>query len=158
MKNRPFNLTMGPRGEGWVLVQAVLFASLLVIPPIPDVRFPFAGRLAGGVLLLLAGALGSLSLLHLGRNLTPFPKPRAEGELVQHGTYAVVRHPIYTAIVFGTLGGAVLLEHVPGMAMSLVLFLFFDLKSRHEERMLRDKFPEYDTYRSRVKKLVPWIY
>jgi protein-S-isoprenylcysteine O-methyltransferase Ste14 len=41
---------------------------------------------------------------------------------------------------------------------ALLLFIFFDIKSRFEECLLEKKFPEYAAYRSRVKKLLPYIY
>jgi len=40
----------------------------------------------------------------------------------------------------------------------VALFIFFDLKSRREERWLREAYPEYGDYQKRVKKLVPWVY
>ena len=39
-----------------------------------------------------------------------------------------------------------------------VLFVFFDVKSRLEERWLTEKFAGYPEYRTRVKKLIPWVY
>ena len=41
---------------------------------------------------------------------------------------------------------------------ALALFVFFDVKSRYEERLLLEKFPEYAAYRKRVRKLVPFVY
>ena len=39
-----------------------------------------------------------------------------------------------------------------------VLFVFLDLKSRREERLLIERFPEYVDYPRRVRKLVPFVY
>ncbi len=39
-----------------------------------------------------------------------------------------------------------------------VLFVFLDLKSRREARLLIERFPEYVDYRRRVRKLVPFVY
>jgi len=36
--------------------------------------------------------------------------------------------------------------------------VFFDVKSRLEERWLAEKFSAYPEYRTRVKKLIPWLY
>jgi protein-S-isoprenylcysteine O-methyltransferase Ste14 len=41
---------------------------------------------------------------------------------------------------------------------AILLFVFFDVKSRREERLLEAKFPEYAEYRKRVRKLVPFVY
>ncbi len=39
----------------------------------------------------------------------------------------------------------------------LMLFIFFDLKSRHEERWLAEAYLGYEEYRKHTKKLVPWM-
>ncbi|RPI93163.1 MAG: isoprenylcysteine carboxylmethyltransferase family protein, partial [Chloroflexi bacterium] len=39
-----------------------------------------------------------------------------------------------------------------------LLFVFFDIKTRREERWLARKFPEYAGYQQRVRKLIPFIY
>ena len=36
--------------------------------------------------------------------------------------------------------------------------MFFDIKSRREERWLMARFPAYASYRKRVRKLIPLIY
>jgi protein-S-isoprenylcysteine O-methyltransferase Ste14 len=43
-------------------------------------------------------------------------------------------------------------------AYALLLFIFFAIKSRREERLLEKKFPEYAAYRKRVRRLIPFVY
>ena len=43
-------------------------------------------------------------------------------------------------------------------ARAMLLLLFFDLKSRREEQWLRERYPGYDSYQRRVRKLIPWLY
>ncbi len=149
---------MGKRGEGWFLLQMILFAVILVIPRIFAVAFPL--WLQGlGILLLVAGALfGTWGMIALGRNLTPFPKPIEDGILVTTGPYAWVRHPIYTGLILGTLGWALFRANLVGVALAVALFVFFDLKSRQEERWLVEAYGGYTEYQSRVHKLIPWVY
>ncbi len=40
------------------------------------------------------------SLFDLGQNLTPLPHPRHDGQLVQTGIYGLVRHPLYSGVIF----------------------------------------------------------
>lgn len=40
----------------------------------------------------------------------------------------------------------------------LILFAFFDLKSRREEHWLSAKYPDYEAYRRRTCKLIPFVY
>ena len=149
---------MGKRGEGWFLLQMILFAVILVVPRFPAVVF--APWLQGlGILLLAMGALfGTWGMIALGRNLTPFPKPIEGGALVTTGPYAWVRHPIYTGLIFGTLGWALFRANLIGVALAVALFIFFDLKSRQEERWLVQAYDGYTDYQRRVRKLIPWLY
>jgi protein-S-isoprenylcysteine O-methyltransferase Ste14 len=154
----------GSRGEGWVLAQFVLLAAIAVAPrrlgPLPALFEPFApvGMLLGGAALLLGSLLGAAAALNLGPNLTPFPRPRAGGTLVQSGVYAIVRHPIYCSVLLLALGWSLLRGSTPALLLTLALALFFDQKAGREEAWLLERFPAYAGYRRRVRKLIPWIY
>jgi protein-S-isoprenylcysteine O-methyltransferase Ste14 len=149
---------MGKRGEGWFVVQLVLFAIILLAPPVPPVTFPLWLRILGLGLAVVGGVLGTGGVLALDSNLTVFPKPIEDGTLVTTGVYGVVRHPIYTGLILGTLGLGLFRSSLLGSGLALVLFIFFDLKSRREEKWLIEAYPGYVNYRKRVKKLMPWIY
>jgi protein-S-isoprenylcysteine O-methyltransferase Ste14 len=149
---------MGRRGEGWVVVQMILFAMIFFSPKVEAIEFPLWLRLIGFVVILGGGFLGTLGVLSLGKNLSPFPRPREGGYLVNTGVYGLVRHPIYSGIIFGSLGWALMTNTLLGIGLAVVLFLFFDLKSRREERWLAESYPDYPTYQKRVKKLVPFLY
>lgn len=113
----------------------------------------------GGLCLLGASALcGFAGTLALGRKLTPFPKPGAHAELVQHGIYRLIRHPLYTAVFCAAAGWSLVRGSWPALAASLVLAVFFDAKARREERWLREQFPDYDCYAQRVRRFIPGIY
>lgn len=149
---------MGKRGEDWFLRQIALFAIILVAPQATCFACPPWLKGVGLVILAGGGLLGSWGMIALGRNLTPFPKPIASGELVTHGPYRFVRHPIYTGLIFGTLGWALFRANLLGLGLAAVLFLFFDLKSRREEQWLREQYTGYASYQQRVHKLIPWLY
>ncbi len=149
---------MGRRGEGWFLLQMILFGIILVAPAITPLTFPPWMQGLGALLLAAGGVFGTWGMVALGRNLTPFPKPIEGGELVTNGPYAWVRHPIYTGLILGTLGWALLRANLIGVGLAAALFIFFDLKSRWEERWLVEAYPGYAQYQRRVRKLIPWIY
>jgi len=149
---------MGKRGEGWFLLQMVLFAVIFFTPAIAPFRFPIELRVLGGVILLIGGGLGTAGLFSLGSNLSPFPKPIENGRLVTEGAYRLVRHPIYAGLILGTLGWGLLMATLLGVAFAIVLFIFFDLKSRREEVWLTQKYPGYAEYQRQVRKLIPGIY
>jgi protein-S-isoprenylcysteine O-methyltransferase Ste14 len=149
---------MGKRGEGWVVLQLLLLALIFVSPKIEAFTFPLWLRAVGAAVIIVGGILGTLGVLNLGRNLSPFPKPREGGYLVRTGVYRLVRHPIYSGVIFGSLGWALLTDTLLGVALAAALFIFFDLKSRREEGWLTEAYPDYPTYQKRVKKLVPFLY
>jgi protein-S-isoprenylcysteine O-methyltransferase Ste14 len=113
----------------------------------------------GGGLLFLAGILlAATGTFNLGKNLTPLPVPKDNATLIVDGAYRLVRHPIYSGIIFMAFGWGVWLNSWLTVFYALLLFIFFDIKSRYEERLLMEKFQKYAAYRTRVKKLIPFIY
>jgi protein-S-isoprenylcysteine O-methyltransferase Ste14 len=149
---------LGKRGEGWFAIQLAIFAIILLVPDLDGVEFPLWVRGLGGLLMAAAGLGGMAGILSLGSNLTPFPRPVPQGHLITHGVYGIVRHPIYSAIILAALGFGLLTGHWIRIGLAGVLLLFFDLKTRREERWLAQAYPEYAEYRQRVKKLIPGIY
>jgi protein-S-isoprenylcysteine O-methyltransferase Ste14 len=109
--------------------------------------------LAAGLALVLAGGV------QLGPAMTPFPLPRSGGELREHGVYAHVRHPIYTGAILFAAGWSVVFASIVGAVLTLLLVLFFDLKSRREEHWLVERYPQYAAYRARTRaRFVPGLY
>jgi protein-S-isoprenylcysteine O-methyltransferase Ste14 len=149
---------MGKRGEGWFILQIVLFVIIFLVPAFAPFQFPIELRAFGLLALLIGGAMGTLGLLNLGVNLSPFPKPIEGGQLVTHGAYRFARHPIYAGLILGTLGWGLLMATLLGVVFAVVLFVFFDLKSRREEEWLTQAYPGYSEYQRRVRKLIPWVY
>lgn len=150
---------MGQRGEIWVLIQAILLVLLTVAPSVGP-PWPQAGWIRGfGAVCLMIGILKlAWSAFSLGRSLTPFPRPLPNGRLVTSGAYRFVRHPMYFGVLLCALGYALITMNPLRLALTIVLFLFFDRKANREELWLQEQYPEYAAYRTHVKKLIPWIY
>ena len=151
---------LGRRGEGWVALQAVLFVAVIATGS----AGPFwagparaIGALAG-LALIAAGVALIAGVVGLRRQLTAFPRPVADGELIEGGAFGLVRHPMYGGLVLLAVGWGLLTASVPTLLCALVLALFFDLKSRREEAWLGEVFPTYAEYRRRTPRLIPWIY
>lgn len=154
----------GTRGEWYVVVQFVLFALVgfgpRTVPGLPTWTEPWAtiGTWLGIALVLIGGALAAGGLLRLGDSLTPLPYPREGSRLVEQGPYAIVRHPIYSGLVFAAFGWALWLHAWLTLLFAFALFVLFDLKIRREERWLCERYPDYAAYQKRVKKLIPWVW
>jgi protein-S-isoprenylcysteine O-methyltransferase Ste14 len=147
------------RGGVWVAVQFVWFAAVVLVGRLDLATFAFSGRQTlGWVLIGGALVLGIAASSSLGRNLTPFPKPVADGSMVEHGPYRLVRHPIYTAVIIGMLGIAVRGGDGVSVALAAGLIPFFYAKSTFEERHLAARFPGYGAYQNRVRRrLIPGL-
>lgn len=151
------------RGEIYVLIQIVLLAGILLAPfALSSLALPESLRGIGIVAGLLIGVVGGLcclfAALHLGPNLSIFPRPIDNGTLVQGGIYALVRHPMYTGVLSLSLAWSLLWGSLPGLALVIALVILFDRKAAREEQWLTEKFPDYPTYCQRVRKLIPWLY
>ena len=149
---------MGRRGELRFVFQMVIFALILISPEFDSFSFPLWLRGIGLLVLLAGGAVGTLGVIALGRNLSPFPKPKEGGFLVSNGVYGLVRHPIYSGLVLGTLGWSLVTDAPLGLFLAAALLIFFEFKSRREEKWLVETYPDYSAYQARVRKLIPFIY
>lgn len=116
-------------------------------------------RWAGIALILVGGWLGTGALLALRGAFSVFPEPRTDGRLVLTGAFRFVRHPIYAGLVTASLGLSLWRSSLAGLLLAIALFVFFDLKSRYEEKRLLRRFPDYVEYRREVgKRLIPFVY
>ena len=164
MSKQLSSLINNSRGEWYVIIQFVLFAVIALGPrnlpnsdgwsdPWNTIGF-FLGLIFG----LIGGVLGLAGILSLGRNLTAVPHPKEEAVHVQSGAYKIVRHPIYSGIILAAIGFAFVINGTLTFFYVIVLFIFFDIKSRREEQWLSEKFPTYSFYQQKVRKLIPFIY
>jgi len=154
--------SLGPRGEGWVVLQIVLLAVVIIAGLASDGAWtgPLASLTSplGLALLLAGGLLAGRGILDLGRNLTPVPRPREDARLVDTGAYALVRHPLYGGLALGALGWSLLVASPLSLLLVAVLAIVLDLKSRREEAWLRERYPGYLAYMARTRRLIPWLY
>lgn len=114
--------------------------------------------MAGWAMVVLGAAFALAAIARLGSTLTPLPYPVARGRLVRSGAYSLVRHPIYCGGVFASIGWALVRQGWLTLLYAALLFVLFDLKARREEVWLVDKYADYDEYRRRVHKLIPFVY
>jgi protein-S-isoprenylcysteine O-methyltransferase Ste14 len=152
---------LGPRGEGWVLIQGALFAGV-VVAGLVGPRWPKNMQIPARVVAIIPGAGGlwltASAVGTLGESVSPFPKPPAASELKESGIYARVRHPIYGGILLLSLGWSLAFSSwalIPTGVLAVALVF----KSRLEERWLTDRHPAYAGYRERVRRrFIPYLW
>lgn len=145
-------------GGVWLIGQGALLSAVgLLAIFLPGSEFHPVIILAGVVLILAGGSVAIAGAVALGKNLTPFPKPKDEGQLVRRGIYRWVRHPLYTSLILVSIGWALIWQSWPGFLAAMGLIPFLVAKSRREEVWLREKFPEYMDYERHVRRFFPWF-
>jgi len=151
--------SLGPRGEGWVLIQGVLL--VVVVAAGWSLGLDWSGPLrlaatAVGIVLITGGiVLAVRGAVDLDGALTPLPRPRDGAELVETGVYALVRHPIYSGLILAAFGWAIVRVSIVAGALAVVLAAFLRVKSEREETWLGQRFPAYAAYRARTPRLIP---
>jgi len=160
-----FPIPLGRRGEVLVAIQFLLMVVFIAMPSWNPLATPallealaVPRMLLFGLLGLFGLALGVLGSLHLRDYLTPLPYPVDHSQLVRHGVYGLVRHPLYSSQLFAALGWVLYSLSLTHAAILVVGFLFFDFKATKEEAWLTERHPEYPEYARLVRKFVPWIY
>lgn len=151
---------LGSRGQGWVAGQAVILGLIatcgFIGPPWPD---PVASTLRiVGVIVGVAGcALAAAGGMRLGRSLTALPMPKDDASLSDRGVYGLVRHPMYGGVLLAAIGWSLVATPVALIPTALGV-VFLELKSEREEALLVERYPDYRSYRQRVRwKFVPGI-
>lgn len=146
-------------GGQWVVAQSVLMLAVLGLgPALRGPSWPWSCLALGAALFVFGGWLGLAGVRALGRNRTALPKPRPDSTLVQHGVYGLVRHPLYSSLMFASVGWALLWASWAGLAAASALTLLLHAKAIREERWLRERYVEYRDYEQRVKRFVPWVW
>ncbi len=154
--------SLGPRGEGWLLLQIVFMGAVVIAGVVVGAHWTgaprFAASVAGGALILAGVALGYLGIKDLDRSMSPLPRPRETAVLIQDGIYKRLRHPIYAALILLALGWGLLTASLLALGLALALALLLDLKARREEVWLRARYPGYADYAQHTRRFVPGIY
>jgi len=139
-------LFMGPPGAGL----AWLWRRLLPV----SVAWDWLGLL----LLVLGVGFACWARVVLGRNWSATVQLKQDHELVVAGPYRWVRHPIYTGILLGVAGTALVVNEWRGLLALVLVTAAFWFKLRHEEAWMRERFgAAYVDYMRRTKALIPGL-
>jgi protein-S-isoprenylcysteine O-methyltransferase Ste14 len=135
----------------WIVSPAFSFAEY-PLTPVP---------LAAGALCFVTGLwLFHRSHVDLGTNWSLSLEVRERHELVTHGVYRRIRHPMYTSLFVYSVAQAIVIPNwIVGPSYFLVFAILFALRVGAEERMMREQFgDEYVAYMSQTKRLVPGVW
>jgi protein-S-isoprenylcysteine O-methyltransferase Ste14 len=109
---------------------------------------------------VLAFAFCWWARLHLGKLWSGFVTLKEDHSLVDTGPYGLVRHPIYSGVIFAALMTALMRASPAALFGFTLIAVGFSMTARIEERFLSEKLGVslYHDYRRRVGMLVPWLH
>ncbi len=135
-----------------VLLQFSSIGLLLLLEPI----------FSSGILLLvqllgIVVGLAGVFTLRLGEfNIVPIPKD--DCCLHTSGIYHYIRHPMYASIFLFFIPALLQMTSFNSILSFAILTITLLVKLHFEEYLLQLKFTEYELYKTRSKKLIPYIF
>lgn len=143
-----------------VISSSLLLPLLYLFTPLlafADYDLPAAFRWLGTAIMLAALWLFWRSHADLGQNWSVSLEIRQEHQLVKHGVYRLIRHPMYAAIWLFSIAQALLLANwLAGWSAVVPFAVMYFLRTPREERMMCQFFgQEYRDYMRQTGRLFP---
>lgn len=124
-----------------------------------DYRLPAFAPWCGAAIMVFALWLFYRSHADLGRNWSVTLELRKGHQLVKHGVYRSIRHPMYAAILLFDIAQGLLLENwLAGWFALLTFAVMYFVRTPLEEQMMCEFFgQEYRDYMQQTGRLFPRI-
>jgi len=107
--------------------------------------------LVGFLIIIIAFIILLVAIKDLGKNLSPFPRPIKNSNLVTTGIYRFTRHPMYYSLIFISFGFFIIKLSFYYLFLTISLALIIKFKIALEEKYLMNKFKDYLLYKNEVK-------
>ena len=127
------------------------FFQWKLIPQKQIIQVSSFSYLVGFLIIIVAFIILSVAIKDLGRNLSPFPRPINNSNLVTKGIYRYMRHPMYYSLIFISFGVFITKLSIYYLSLSISLCLIIKYKIALEEQYLNKKFKNYLLYKNEVK-------
>ena len=121
------------------------------IPQKQIIQESFFSYLMGFLIIIIAFIIMLVAINDLGRNLSPFPRPTKNSNLVTTGIYKFTRHPMYYSLIFISFGVFIIKLTIYYLILSISLGLIIKFKISLEEEYLEKEFKNYSFYKNEVK-------
>ena len=163
----PFTITVKAKdgGTGAQIIWSVYITQLALILESAYLRYPESVEwdiVAYSALVSMAAglALRTWAVLILGNLFTMHIEIQEGHTVICTGPYRCVRHPSYLGAFIMYLSTTIFFHAWFSMAAALFLLpLAFYRRICYEDRMLINEFgSEYESYRSKVKGFIPWLW
>ena len=124
------------------------------IPQKQIIQVSTLSYLVGFLIIIIALIILLVAIKDLGRNLSPFPRPIKNSNLVTTGIYRFTRHPMYYSLIFISIGFFIIKLSIYYLFLTISLALMIKFKIALEEKYLMNKFKNYSLYKNEVKNLI----
>jgi protein-S-isoprenylcysteine O-methyltransferase Ste14 len=123
-------------------------------------HFSFSTTIAGDVVAIIGFAIRWTAIMQLGKMFTVDVSISTMHILKTEGLYKVVRHPSYLGLILIIAGIALCLNKIASLLIMVIpIFVAINYRIRVEEKALVNEFgDQYLQYKSRVARIIPWIY
>jgi protein-S-isoprenylcysteine O-methyltransferase Ste14 len=143
-----------------VIPSSTLLPVLYLFTPLlgfADYRLPAFAPWCGTAVMLLALWLFWRSHADLGLNWSASLEVRKDHQLIKHGVYRWIRHPMYASLwLWGIAQGLLLANWLAGWCVVATFAPMYFLRTPREERMMCEQFgDEYREYMRRTGRLWP---
>ena len=133
------------------LIIILHFFKLQFIPEKQIIQVTSFSYFVGFLIILIAFIILLVAIKDLGINLSPFPRPIKNSNLVTKGIYRFMRHPMYYSLIFISFGVFITKLSIYYLFLSISLGLIIKFKIALEEQYLKNKFKNYLFYKNEVK-------
>jgi len=127
------------------------FFRLEFIPQKQIIQVSSFSYFVGFLIIIIAFIILLVAIKDLGRNLSPFPRPINNSNLVTTGIYRFMRHPMYYSLIFISFGVFITKLSIYYLFLSISLGLVIKFKIALEEQYLNNKLKNYLLYKNEGK-------
>jgi protein-S-isoprenylcysteine O-methyltransferase Ste14 len=130
----------------------------ILISQITEILAPIT--LIGVFLIIIGGLITLISRIQLEKYASGVLMIQKDHKLITRGFYKYIRHPIYTGGLVQVLGLYLAFHSVIITIFALISFSWlYNGRIKYEEEILEKEFGEdYENYRKKSKKMIPFIY
>jgi protein-S-isoprenylcysteine O-methyltransferase Ste14 len=94
----------------------------------------------------------------LGKNWSNQIRIYDDHSLISNGMYSIVRHPLYSSLIWMFLGASLLYVNYMALLATMLIFIpFMYYRAKQEEILLEKEFDGYSGYRKKVGMFFPKI-
>ncbi len=138
-----------------------IIAFIVLIFAVASLAFQhslFARNTIGITVQVLAVLLILWARFSFGRRSFHFAANPTEGGLATTGPYRFLRHPVYSAFLYFLWAGVLSNLSTASFLLALIATAAILVRIIMEERLLVKRYPDYEAYAAKTKRIIPFVF